>query len=443
MKRRDFLRLSASMGAGMAAGVPGRLLAAESTSNKSPNEKLNIACVGSGGRGNNHVRAFSEENIVGMCDVDSQRASEMFKKFERVPKFKDYRVMLDQLGDKIDAVSVATPDHAHHQIAKAAMQMGKHVYVEKPLTRTIPESRELLELSRRNKKIVTQMGNQGTSSPGQQRMKEWIDAGMIGDVKAVDVWTNRPVWPQGMKQLPKGQRVPDNLAWGLWLAGIASYPYHEDYLPFAWRGWYAFGTGSQGDMGCHQLNAPYYALELGKPETIYAEVEGGSDVAWPEKSLITYKFPARDGKPPVTLRWFDGGKQPERPEELGEERELGETGTFFYGEKATMMSDTYGHSFRVIPESKMQEMAKNQPEKTLPRAEGDSHFDNFIRGCKGETETVSNFEYAVPLTEICLTGALAQQRPNKELAWDDSAGRVANDSEANKFVEGYVPEYRF
>jgi predicted dehydrogenase len=440
MERRQFLQLGLAAGAGLSMSAP-NVLRGASGSKKA--NKLNVAQIGAGGRGARHWRAYAEadENIVALCDVDSNRASEAFSKFD-VPKYKDYRAMLEDMGGKIDAVSIATPDHTHHQIAKHAIKMGKHVYLEKPLVQTIPEGRELRELAQKHG-VMTQMGNQGHTLGRIQMLKEWIDAGLIGDVREVHVWTNRPVWPQGAASFPVAQRIPDHMAWGLWLGGKAHYPYNEAYAPFSWRGWYAFGTGSLGDMGCHQLDGVFYALELGNPSSVVSENSSTSEVAFPKGSVVNYQFPKRGQYPALTLKWFDGDMKDQcpKPKEM-EGRDLGKTGCLIYGDKGTIhVPDTYYGSFRIVPEKAMQAAKPNLPKRTLDRPKG-NHFTNFTMACKGEIEQASsNFEYSVPLTEMVLLGAIAQRRPGKQLKFDSDAGRFVNDSKANQLVHDPVPEY--
>jgi predicted dehydrogenase len=439
MKRRDFLKAGLATGAGMAVGAPNVLLGASDKATKA----LNIAQVGAGGRGRAHWRNYAraKQNIVALCDVDAKRAGQAFKKFKDAAKYKDYRAMLEDMGDKIDAVSIATPDHSHHQIAKAAIQMGKHVYLEKPLVQTVPQARELHALAQKHG-VVTQMGNQGHTHGRVQMLKEWIDAGIIGDVHEVHVFTNRPVWPQGMQQLPEAQEVPEHLDWELWQAGVTDQPYNEAYLPFKWRGWYAYGTGSLGDMGCHQLDGAFYALALGNPLAVSAVNSSESDVAFPKGSIVTYDFPSRGAHPPLTLKWFDGDMKSRcpQPEELDEGRNFGATGQIIYGSKGTIwVPTTYYGGFRVIPEKKMKEVAPKLPGKTIPRPEG-NHFENFVMACQGKIkESSTSFDYAVPLTEMVLLGAIAQRRPSKTLKFDSETGRFSNDETANQIMQDPAP----
>jgi len=279
----------------------------------SPNEKLNIASIGAGGKAASDITACAPtENIVALCDVDAKRAEKIFQKFESAPKYKDYRVMLDKEEKNIDAVIVAIPDFNHAAAALAAMERGKHVYVQKPLAHTVAECRALREAAHKYK-VATQMGNQGYSNEGTRQCAEMIWAGEIGNVTEVHAWTNRPIWPQGLPDLPKESSVPDTLDWDLWLGIASTRPYSKDYAPFAWRGFYDFGCGALGDMACHILGAPNVALRLGPPTSVEClKQEGKSKYYYPAKSVIRFEFPARGSMPPVRLTWYDGLKtQPE------------------------------------------------------------------------------------------------------------------------------------
>ena len=282
---------------------------------RSPNEKLNIASIGAGGKAASDITACAAtENIVALCDVDEKRAERMFRQFEKVPKYKDFREMLDKESKNIDAVIVSIPDHMHATAALAAMERGKHVYVQKPLARTVQECRLLRDAARKYK-VATQMGNQGYSNEGTRQCAEMIWAGEIGSVTEVHAWTNRPIWPQGLPDLPPEGAVPATLDWDLWLGIAGMRPYSEKYAPFAWRGFYDFGCGALGDMACHILGAPNVALNLGSPTSVECiRQEGKSKFYYPEKSVIRFDFPARGAMPAVNITWYDGMKaQPEIP----------------------------------------------------------------------------------------------------------------------------------
>ena len=284
---------------------------------KSPNEKLNIASIGAGGKAASDIHGCSSQNIVALCDVDDKQAARIFNEYPNVPKYKDFRKMLDKEGKGIDAVIVTIPDFMHATAATWCMERGKHVYVQKPLTRTVWEARQLRETANKYK-VATQMGNQGYSNEGTRQAAEMIWAGDIGDVHTVHAWTDRPIWPQGLTQIPPPDPVPDTLAWDLWLGIADQRPYTTGgqgyptrwgyfYQPFNWRGFYDFGCGALGDMACHILGAPNLALQLGSPTSVECvQKEGASDIQFPKKSVIRYDFPARGTMPPVTIFWHDG-----------------------------------------------------------------------------------------------------------------------------------------
>lgn len=429
---------------------------------KSPSDKLNIAFVGVGGRGADHVNILKGENVVAFCDVDERRAAPTFEDFPNVPRFTDYRKMLDALGSQIDAVVVATPDHSHAMPALAAMEMGKHVYVEKPLTHNIAEARQLLEASRKYK-VVTQMGNQGASMDCNAQLAEWVQGGVIGDVHTAHVWTNRPVWPQGVPT-PTGKReIPATLDWNLWLGKAPYRDYNPAYLPFKWRGWWDFGTGALGDMGCHLLDPAYRALSLTSPLSAEAScttswigdfVEANYADSCPPSSIVKLEFGARKKMPPCTLWWYDGGLRPMRPAELGSDEKFGswDGGILLEGKKGKILAGIYGEKATLLPTSKMEDF--KSPKPSLPRYTGE-HQTIWAEACKGNGKASSPFEYAVPLTETLLMGNLAVRcydykvlqegkKPDGwapwdypgrvRLEWDSAAMRVTNYEDANQFI---------
>ncbi|HEQ60129.1 MAG TPA: Gfo/Idh/MocA family oxidoreductase, partial [Firmicutes bacterium] len=395
--------------------------------------KLNIACIGVGGQGASDVRGVRSENIVALCDVDEARAAHTFNSFPRVKKFRDYRRMLDKMGKHIDAVTISTPDHTHFPAASLAITMGKHVFVQKPLTHTVWEARQL-RLAARQHRVATQMGIQGHAKEGARLLCEWVQAGALGPVHEVHIWTDRPIWPQGMERPTDTPPVPSTLDWDLWLGTAPARPYHPSYLPFDWRGWWDFGTGSLGDMGCHLMDASFWALKLGSPISVEAETSPVNNESAPEWSIVTYQFPAREGMPPVKVVWYDGGKKPPRPEELEDDRELAENGQLLIGEKATLMDGSaYCESPRLIPEEKMKDFLPNRPPKTIPRVPESNHYQEWIRACKGEEPAGANFDYAGPLTEMVLLGNLAI-RTGRKIEWDPISLTVTNDPEANQYI---------
>jgi len=436
ISRRDFLVSTGAVGGVLA--LPG-CLTAGAARRVSPGEKLNIACVGVSGMGWADVQSLSTENIVALCDVDDRRAAKAHETFPKARCFKDYRVMLEKMAREIDAVSVSTPDHMHYPIALAAMQLRKHVYVQKPLANTIERARKLTDAARRYG-VVTQMGIQIHSSENARLIREWYQGGVLGVVREVECWTDRPGWPQGMTGLPAAEPVPAGLAWDLWQGGATKYKYNKAYLPSVWRGWYAFGNGALGDMGCHLFDLITCAMELPPPSSIIAETSGISSVAYPASSKVTYEFPARGSQPPVVLTWSEGGRMPPRPPELEPERKFGGAmiGAVLRGDKATMLITDY--SPRIIPESKMRELQSSLPPKTLHRVPGGDHYQNFIRACKGMEKPEAPFEYSGRLTEIVLAGAIAQRLPGRKLTYDPGKMKfTSGPTEANLLIHSPLP----
>ena len=435
--RRDFLKTTALAGA--AVSFPSLMKGQDGVS---PNNKLNIALCGVGGRGEAAVAGLADENFVAFCDVDDARASKTFNQYPDVPRFRDFRVMLDKLGNKIDAVTVSTPDQMHFPIAMAALSLGKHVFVEKPLTHTVEEARKLKAMAR-EKKVATQMGNQGHAGEGMRILKEWIDAGVLGEVREMHSWTDRPIWPQGVdapdhsKMLPV---VPPTLDWDLWLGVAQPREYDPAYCPFTWRGYWDFGTGALGDMGCHIMDGAYWALGLTQPTRVAAVSAHQTEISPPTASVVTYEFPERGSMPGLTWKWYDGGMMPMLPPELEPGRDLQKNGTLIVGSKATVFADTYYSSVRVLPESKMREMAPNLPPKTIPRIKG-GHFAEWVRACKGGEPAGSNFNHSAELTETVLLSNVAI-RARRPIEWDAAAMKVSNLPEANQYItKSYRPGF--
>jgi len=425
--RRDLLR-----GAALAGGallLPRGLFGADL---KMPSQTLNVACVGVGGMGFSDFNNFTSQNIVAICDVDDGILAKAGAVAPKAQRFKDYRKMLDAVGHDIDAVSVSTPDHRHYPIALAAMELGKHVYVQKPLANTIAKARHLTEFARKAK-LVTQMGIQMHATEGIRLLREWVQGGVVGTVREVACWTNRPIWPQGMMKLPAAAPVPPTLDWDLWRGDSADYAYNPAYLPMVWRGWQAFGNGALGDMGCHIFDFVSYALDLSVPSSIEAQTSGVSPLAYPKSSTVVYEFPARGSQPPVRLTWYDGDRTPPRPPELEADRQFGGemSGCLVYGDKATIKLTDY--SPRIIPEAKMKELHATLPAKSIPRMKG-GHYQNFIRACKGEEKTATSFDYAGPLTEFVLAGAIAQRLPGRKLTYDPATMTFPGNADATALI---------
>jgi predicted dehydrogenase len=475
ISRRHFFYGTLLAGAIPAAGL-GRVPSLKRLGYKSPNEKLNIAAIGAGGRAEINLAEVETENLVAFADPDSARAGNTFEVYPNVPRYKDFRVMLDKEGDKIDAVMITIPDHAHAVAALYAMERGKHVYLEKPLTRTVWEARLLRDAAARTR-VATQMGNQGYSAEGERIAAEIIWSGEIGNVTEVHAWTDRPIWPQGMAQLPPEEKVPETLDWDIWLGPAATRPYSSAYLPFNWRGWFDFGCGSLGDMACHILGAANMALKLQAPSGVEViKQEGKNSYTFPKQSITRFDFPARGSMPPLKIFWYDGAKAamyrpagiPENeplisgPGAFGQGgvatapsrplRRVAQTpaaapptsfvppsaridmnGCVFVGEKGFLTTDTYGHNVRLLPESRHKEY--KLPPQYLTRSPG--HYRDWIRACKGGEPACSNFNIAAPFTEWLLLGAVALRFEGK-LDWDAARMKFTNNSEANKYVTPYI-----
>jgi len=431
--RREILRTSTLAGVGFwVASRP------EWVQARSANEKLNIAGIGVGGQGAWDLNELAGENIVALCDVDFGYAAKTFEKYPNAKKYKDYREMLDKQKD-IDAVVVATPDHTHAIISMAAMRMGKHVYCEKPLTRTIREARALTTTAA-ERKVATQMGNQGMAFEGNRLISEWLAAGAIGPVREVHVWSDRPThsgklplyWEQGIERPKDEPPVPTGLDWNLWLGPAPYRPYHPAYAPFRWRGWWDFGSGGLGDMGIHNLAPVFSALKLGAPISVHASSTAVYKETVPLACCVHYEFPARDEMPPVTLHWYDGGMMPPRPAELEDGRELNrEDGILFVGDKGKMLVEGWGgNKPMLIPHARQDEY--KAPAPTLPRSIG--HHKEWLAACRTGTPTRSAFSFAGPLTEAVLLGMVCVRVGGQKLIWDSRSLNVTNCLKANEYV---------
>jgi predicted dehydrogenase len=437
LSRRDFVGGAAAVAAFTI--VPRYVLGG--AGNTAPSEKLNIAGIGVSGRGAGDLEALESENIVALCDVDWRHARGTFKRYPNAEKYKDFRKMLEKEAKNIDAVMVAAPDHIHAPASMAAIKMGKHVYCEKPLTHSVYEARKVAEAARKAG-VATQMGNQGQAGEQTRLMCEMIWGGAIGAVREVHVWTDRPnrglnsvYWPQGVDRPKETPPVPDTLDWDLWLGPAPQRPYNPAYLPFKWRGWWDFGTGAMGDIGCHALDPVFRALKLGAPTSIEGISTLVNRETYPLSSKIHYEFPARGDMPPVKVTWYDGGMRPPRPEELEDGRQVGDNGKLFIGDKGKMLDE------RIIPETKMKEYGK--PKQLLDRSPG--HHIEWIEACKGGKPAGSNFDHAGPLAEAVLLGNVALRPELKEignrkkLLWDPEKFEITNMPEANQFLRR---EYR-
>lgn len=435
LTRRRFLKVaSASTAAFMV--VPRHVLGR--SGQVSPNNKLNIAGVGIGGQGASDLSEVSSENIVALCDVDADYAAKTFKQYPGAKRYIDFREMLDQ-EKGIDAVVVATPDHTHAIVSVTAIKLGKHVYCEKPLTRTVYEARVVAKAAR-EARVATQMGNQGMAFEGNRLLNEWLADGAIGQVREVHVWSDRPTkrgkmplwWAQGIERPKETPPVPASLDWDRWLGPASFRPYHPAYAPFRWRGWWDFGSGGLGDMGIHNLAPVFSALKLGAPESVQASSTPVFEQTVPLAAMVRYQFPARDGLPPVKLHWYDGGLLPERPAELAEDRPLDpEDGIILVGDKGKILVTGWGGEHpRLLPENRNKSYVR--PPKTLARSKG--HHREWIDACKGGPVTRSNFDFAGPLTEAVLLGSVCIRNGGDKLVWDSENLKFTNDPDANQLL---------
>ncbi|MBN2272110.1 MAG: Gfo/Idh/MocA family oxidoreductase [Sedimentisphaerales bacterium] len=437
ISRRDFLGVAGAVGAFTI--VPRYVLGG--AGNSAPSEKVNIAGIGVGGQGASDLGSLSSQNIVALCDVDWSHAGGTFGRYPNARRYKDFREMLDKEDKNIDAVVVATPDHVHAPASMAAIKRGKHVYCEKPLTHSVYEARQIAEAARKAG-VATQMGNQGQASDETRLMCEMVWGGAIGPVREVHVWTDRPnrglndvYWPQGVGRPTDTPPAPETLDWNLWLGPAPERPYNPAYLPFKWRGWWDFGTGAMGDIGCHALDPIFRALKLGAPTSVEGISTLVNTETYPLSSKIHYEFPARGDMPAVKVVWYDGGMRPPRPEELEDGRQVGDNGKLFIGDKGKMLGE------RLIPESRMQEYGK--PKQLLERSPG--HHIEWINACKGGKPAGSNFDHAGPLAEAVLLGNVAlrpelREKMNRtKLLWDPEKFEITNVPEANQFLRR---EYR-
>jgi len=398
------------------------------------NEKLNIAGIGVGGQGGGDLKEMETDNIVALCDVDWERAGGTFKRYPDAKRYKDFREMLEKEAKNIDAVLIATPDHCHAPAAVMAMKMGKHVYVEKPMAHTIREARLMAQVAQETG-IVSQMGNNGHAGEGLRLTYEYIHDGAIGPVREAHVWSDRPLnwWPQGIERPTDTPPCPDTLAWNLWLGPAPERPYHPAYAPFKWRGWYDFGTGALGDMAVHNADPAFFCLDLGAPVACEAETASVTKETYPLWQIITYHFAAKGDRPAVAMKWYDGGKKPERPAELGEGKQLDDNGILFIGDKGKMLCGGWSGAPTLLPESRMKEYPK--PAEKLPRCPDGNHRQEWIRACKaGDPKAaLAGFAYSGPFTEALLVGNLAV-RLRRRIVWDSAGMKATNAPEADALI---------
>jgi predicted dehydrogenase len=456
--RRQFLATSGAALSGFLV-VPGSVLGLNGQT--PPSGRLNIAGIGAGGQAASDLNQVSKENIVALCDVDAAHARGMFKKHPDAKRYTDFRKMLEEARE-IDAVVVGTPDHIHAPASMMALKLGKHVYCEKPLTHSVWEARQVAQAAR-ERKLATQMGNQGQASEETRRLCEFVWHGAIGPVREAHIWTDRPsqglfneYWPQGVERPKDTPAVPDTLDWDLWLGPAPQRPYHPAYLPFKWRGWWDFGTGALGDIGCHALDPIFRALKLGAPSAVQASSSRVNRETYPLASMVTYYFPARSAEvqannyhvqglqgvgagavemPPVKVVWYDGGLRPPRPPELPEGVTMGDNGRLLLGDKGFILGN------RVFPAARAREIGEIP--RTIPRVA--DHYQEWVAACKGGRAAGSNFDWAGPLAEAVLLGNVAlrvelrKELTMARLEWDAANLKVTNLPEANQFIRR---EYR-
>jgi predicted dehydrogenase len=421
--RRTFIKHAGWMGTGL--WICGSRVARGG----SANEKLRVGLIGVGGRGEANVKGMSEEQIVALCDIDEQTLGKASERCPGAKLYHDFRKMLDERNNDLDAVVVTTPDHTHAVATLTALRLGKHVYCEKPLTHSIHEARAVAQAAGRAK-VATQMGNSGHSSESTRRVVELIQTGAIGPVREVHTWTNRPIWPQGIERPTENPPVPSHVHWDLWLGPAPKRPYNPAYHPFQWRGWWDFGTGALGDMACHILDPVVWALKLRYPTSAEAESPPVNSETAPPWSIIRFEFPARGTQPPVKLTWYDGGKLP--PAELVDGQSLAKGGgCLFVGEKGRLLvghgggagGGGRGNGGTLLP---TKEFAGFQPpEPFLPRSLG--HYREWIEACKNGGPTGSNFDYAGAMTETILLGNVAL-RACRKIEWDGPNMRSRNET---------------
>ena len=404
-----------------------------------PSDKLNIACIGVGGMGANDVRGVGKtENIYALCDVDDHQAAQSFAAFPKAKRFKDFRVLLEKEAKNIDAVTVSTPDHVHAVAGMMAMNLGKHTRIQKPLARSLWEVRQLVQEARKHK-IATQMGNQGHAEEGTRLIREWVEAGAIGTVREVQLWTNRPIWPQAIERPLEEYYTPPWIDWDLWLGPAPARPYHPAYAPFKWRGWWDFGTGALGDIACHSMDASFWALGLGYPTRIEPESTKLFSETAPAVSRLTYSFAAKGNRPEVKVVWRDGSLYPPRPKEIADPLAwpFDTSGQLWIGDQGKLIAGIYGENPKLLDEARMADITAHPPEKKYPRTEG--VYAEWIAACKGGTPAGSNFaDHAGPLTEMVLLGNLAL-RTAQVLELNPQSGEVANATVPPEYIR---PEYR-
>ena len=434
--RRSFIKFTSALSSG--------LLIIPSLYGYSANNRLNVAVIGVGGRGQANWSRVPQENIVAMCDVDDNRAKDGYKLHPKVRKFKDFRVMFDKMHKEIDAVIISTPDHTHFAATMAAMELGKHVYVEKPLAHNVWELRTLKKAAKYYG-IVSQMGNQGHTTNGIRLIKEWYEAGILGQVKEVHAWIGsfnfRPghYWTKPESFPPPKHPVPDYLDWDLWLGPAKFRDFNSAYAPKSWRGFYDFGNGQLGDWSCHTLDGPFWSLDLGMPKSINVDVTNPMTKQnfVSEKSIVTYSFEKNKKRPPVTLKWYEGGLKPELYKEMGIDKmkSFDRQGMVMVGDKNSLITGGRPNNPRlVMSDSDWDDFKRNAPEKTIPRIKDETPVEEWVHAIKNDTLPLSNFEYGASLTEMAVLGCLAQ-RFNADLDYDSKNMKITNRPDVDRFIK--------
>ncbi|MCA9212320.1 MAG: Gfo/Idh/MocA family oxidoreductase [Planctomycetales bacterium] len=429
--RRTFIKTSTAAGAGVGYWAAGGVSLAQSTS---PNEQIQFASIGVGGKGRSDSSdAGRAGKMVAICDVDARTLEQAQKGFKDAQPFRDYRRMLDEMGDKIDAVTVSTPDHNHAPAAVRAMKLKKHCFCQKPLSQSIFEARTMGQVAK-EQGVQTMMGNQGTALSSLREAVAVIKTGILGTITECHVWTNRPVWPQGIERPTEIKGNPNHLHWDEWIGPAPYRPYHDAYHPFNWRGWWDFGTGALGDMACHTMNMPYMALQLRDPKSVVARSSGHNRETYPAWSIIDFDFPALGDRGAIKFTWYDGGKKP--PTELFQGKNIVGSGCLVVGDKGTLYSQgDYADSFELLNDLK-------KPEVEFEKSPG--HFQEWVRAIKTGQTATSNFpNYAGPLTETLLLGNLAvyaaDSGEGKKIEWDAETMTPTNAPELASIVKR---EYR-
>ncbi len=406
---------------------------------QAPSDKLNIAAIGAGGKGYSDVKGVSMENIYALCDVDKEKAATTFEEYPDAKRFTDFRDMLDQEADSIDAVTVSTPDHTHAAAAVMAMRLGKPVFCQKPLARTMYEVRTMREVARQTG-VATQMGNQGHASDSTRQIREWVEAGVIGNVREVHYWTNRPIWPQGIDRPEEEPPVPATIDWDLWLGPAPVRPYNPAYAPFKWRGWWDYGTGALGDIACHSMDAAFWTLDLGYPTRIEAEATPVNDETAPNASRVVYDFPAKGDRGPIKVVWRDGSLTPSMPAGLG----LGKRwpvdsigGQLWVGDDGMLLAGVYGDRPRLLDRERNRELTESPLAEKYPRSPG--HYEEWIGEIKGGAPALSGFDsHSGPLTEMVLLGNFAV-RSGSPVEIDPKSGNLLTKGIPEEY---WKPTYR-